>query len=164
MSVSMVELIGGNFQDAEGNLLANGYLTMVLSADSEVNDSMICSGLQLNISLDGTGNVIGGQNVWGNDQLLPVNSYYIVTAYSANGQTVWGPNNQQVIGNGGTFDTGTWVPNSVISWTPAIQPVLLQTDGTTSLSNRSRAAAAPSWRYPISRPPRRRPPAVCWRC
>ena len=130
MPVSKVELTGGQFQDCEGNLLSGGYLWLKLSQDETVNDSEICSGVEVKIFLDGYGSVIAGQYVWGNDQMLPVNSYYIVTGYTASGQPAWGPNNQQVFGNGGTFDVGTWIPNQVISWVPPLQPLNLEVNGT----------------------------------
>ncbi len=123
MAVSKVQLIGGAFQDPQGNVLANGYLTMKLSSDEEVNDSLICSGIEIRIQLDVNGNVVTSpaQSVWGNDVMLPVNSYYRVTGYTAAGQIGYGPNNQQVAGIG-PFDTGTWIPNQVISWVPPLQP------------------------------------------
>ena len=127
---SQVELIGGNFQDSEGNLLSFGYLTLVLSQDENVNNSQICAGITITVNLNGYGSVIGGQYVWGNDQILPVNSFYTVTGYKADGQMSFGPNNQQVIGSGGTFDVGTWIPNQVISWVPAVQAPALSTNGT----------------------------------
>jgi len=119
---ALIELIGGNFQDAQGNLLANGYLTMTLSQDEEVNDSLICSGVTITIQLDANGNAVTGQFVWGNDQMSPSNSFYKVTGYTQAGQPAWGSNNQQVLGSGGTFDLGSWVPNQVIVWTPASLP------------------------------------------
>src|ERR1700675_542026 len=132
-----VQLIGGNFQDSEGNLLVNGYLKFKLNQDEVVNGStQVCSGVEITIQLDSNGNVASStstppaanQYIWGNDQLTPVNSFYRVTGYKANGQPAWGPNNQQVIGNGGTFDVGTWIPNTVFSWTPPPQPLVLQTN------------------------------------
>ena len=130
MPVSKVQLVGGNFQDAEGNVLALGYLKMRLNQDSVVNSSQICSGVEITINLDNSGgvNVSPVQAVWGNDQLSPANSFYRVTGYKSNGQPAFGPNNQQVIGSGGTFDVGTWVPNLVVSWTPPLQPLILQTN------------------------------------
>jgi hypothetical protein len=131
MSASKVQLIGGSFQDPQGNVLANGYLTMMLSSDEEVNDSIICSGIQITIQLDANGNVITSppQYVWGNDVMLPVNSYYKVTGYTSAGQISFGPNNQQCVGSP-TFDAGSWIPNSVISWSPSVQPLSLEVAGT----------------------------------
>jgi hypothetical protein len=127
-----VQLLNGNFQDAEGNVLANGYLIFELNQDSNVNGINICAGITIKIQLDANGNVVTSpqQDIWGNDALSPVNSYYRVTGYTAEGQPAWGPNNQQVIGSG-TFDLSVWVPNQIYSWTPSSSTsILLETDGT----------------------------------
>ena len=120
-----IELTGGNFQDSEGNPLALGYFTMQLNQDGSVNDSQVCSGIVITITLDSNGDCDTGQYVWGNDALAPANSFYKVTVYSAEGQIVWGPNNQQVTGSG-TFDVGSWSPNQVISWSPSVQSLDLE--------------------------------------
>lgn len=139
MSIAKTQLTGGNFQDAMGNLLANGYLTMKLSQDSQVNDSQVCSGVEIKIVLDGNGDVAAyptipaDQFVWANDVLSPINSFYTVTGYTAEGQPAFGPNNQQAVSGGiggGTFDTGTWIPNQVVSWTPPLQVPQIFVNGT----------------------------------
>lgn len=120
MPATKVQLIGGNFQDSEGNVLALGSLKMRLSQDESITGvGQIGAGIVLTIDLDSGGAVSGSpvQSVWGNDQMTPLNSFYVVTGYDARGQLAWGPNNQQVIGDGGTFDVGTWIPNTVLSWT-----------------------------------------------
>jgi len=133
------QLIGGAFQDTEGNVLANGYLMFFLNQDSEVNNFQICSGVAVRIQLDSAGNVASSsstppapnQFIWATDVLLPVNAYYRVTGYTVNGQIAWGPNNQQVTSGGvggGTFNLGTWIPNSVFSWVPSVQNLALQTN------------------------------------
>ena len=114
MPVAKVNLVNGYFQDSEGNVLANGYLTFELSQNTSVNDSIICAGAVVQIALDGSGNIAAGSYLWGNDQMLPINSFYRVTGYSSEGQIVFGPNNQQITGNGGTFDVGTWLPNQIV--------------------------------------------------
>jgi hypothetical protein len=127
-----VQLIGGAFQDSEGNLLANGFLKMTLNQDESITGvGQICSGIEIRINLNSSGGVSVSpvQSVWGNDQMLPVNSYYRVSGYNSSGQLAWGPNNQQVNGSGGTFDVGTWVPNVVLSWFPPLQATELQTNG-----------------------------------
>ena len=143
MSISKTMLTGGNFQDSEGNVLANGYLKMVLSSDESVNDSQICSGISLNIILDGNGSaaayptIPADQYVWANDVMSPTNSFYTVTGYTSAGQPAWGPNNQQVTSGGvggGTFDIGTWIPNQVISWSPSVQSTELEVNGSPSSS------------------------------
>ena len=121
MSASKIQLVGGNFQDAEGNLLSGGYLIFILNQDESVDDSQICAGREITIALDAFGDAVAspGQFIWGNDVMSPVNSYYRVTGYTANGQIAWGPNNQQIEG-GPTFDLGSWLPNTVISWFPTL--------------------------------------------
>ena len=52
MPVTKVQLSGGNFQDAEGNLLSGGYLTFVLNQDGVVNTSQICAGIKVIVHLD----------------------------------------------------------------------------------------------------------------
>lgn len=122
---SPCSLTGGSFQDSEGNLLSLGYLIFRLSQDASVNDSNICSGVEIRIALDSSANAVGGSSIWGNDVLAPVNTYYRVTGYTAKGQPAWGPNNQQVVAS--TFDLGTWVPNQVVSWVPQGSVVLPRT-------------------------------------
>jgi len=119
---SPVQLTGGSFQDTEGNVLANGYLKFKLSQDCSVGGTNICSGVEVTVQLDGSGNarMSPPQYLWANDVLSPSPTFYRVTGYTEQGQPVWGPNNQQVIGNGGTFDLGTWIPNQVYTWTPNV--------------------------------------------
>ena len=213
MAATKTQLLGGAFQDSEGNPLSLGYLKMKLSQDASVSGvGNICSGIEITVQLDENGNVaegglvnvactgdatitdgmyatisvgdvtpffigqsvqasgfsdtlvsINGQSgltvsaigtntvtiqshdltnsvltdqnagvltvlqigldtsVWANTGgvLSPVNTYYRVTGYTAAGQRAWGPNNQQV-GSGATFNLGSWVPNSVISWFPTV--------------------------------------------
>lgn len=130
---SKVQLIGGLFQDANGNALANGYLKLKLSQDGSIATvGSICSGIEITVQLNSAGSVdtSAPQYIWGNDQILPVNGFYRVTGYTPQGQPAWGPNNQQVIGSGGTFDVGTWIPNQVFSWTPPLTTPLLKVNGT----------------------------------
>ena len=135
MSASEVMLTGGHFQSSDGTVLAGGYLTFLLSQDASVNDSQICAGVEITVPLDAFGNVVSSPGVflWGNDSLSPTNTYYRVTGYAADGQTVFGPNCQQVVGTG-TYDLGQWTPNTVISWFPSPQPVNLEVNGSPASS------------------------------
>jgi hypothetical protein len=136
-----VILAGGAFQDVEGNPLANGYLTMILSQDASANqNAQVSGGRKLHIKLDTAGNVVTApaQSVWGNDVLSPAGTFYTVSAYTAEGQRAWGPNQVQVI-SGDEFDVGTWVPirtNVIPSGTIVIneQQILLETNGTPNAS------------------------------
>ena len=129
MAATKTQLTGGGFQDGEGNPLALGYLKMKLNQDASVSGvGNICSGVEITIQLDVNGNVVTSpaQSVWANTGgvLSPINTYYKVTGYTQEGQRAWGANNQQVAA-GATFNVGTWVPNSVISWFPEVQQSLL---------------------------------------
>lgn len=133
MPATKVQLTGGAFQDSEGNKLALGYLKMKLAMDGSISGvGNIASGIEIRIQLDSNGDVVvsPAQSVWGNDQMLPINNYYRVTGFKANGQPAWGPNNQQINGSGGTFDIGTWIPNTVLSWFPSVQSLVVETNGT----------------------------------
>lgn len=83
-------IIQGNFQDLEGNPLANGYLTFKLTADAQINGvGQIGAGAITTVPLDATGNATGQQGIWPNDQMVPTDTKYVITAYSAAGQPVW---------------------------------------------------------------------------
>jgi hypothetical protein len=111
---SKVQLQGGGFQDAEGNPLADGFLLFQLSQDASVNNTTeITSGQKIKVVLDGNGNVSGTPTLWPNDLIVPANTFYIVSAYTENGQLVWGPNAQQVLSSPSPFNIGAWVPGSV---------------------------------------------------
>ena len=128
MAASLTQLTGGSFQDANGNVLAFGYLTLKLSQDGNVSGvGNICSGVAITIQLDANGNVgsstsptpVANQYVWANSNIAPINTYYKVTGFTQQGERAFGLNNQQVAA-GATFNVGTWVPNSVISWFPDV--------------------------------------------
>ena len=111
-----VQIIGGNFQDCAGNPLANGYLLFLLSQDGLVNgSSQVAAGREIKVILDSTGNVATSpaQYLWPNDVITPANTFYTVSAYTAAGQLVWGPNSQQVLSAPSPFDITVWVPSSV---------------------------------------------------
>lgn len=142
MTATKTQLIGGEFQDGEGNILANGYLDFELNQDENVAGvGNIASGITLRFQLDSDGNVASStstppatnQFVWANDVMLPVNSFYQITGFTAAGQPAWGPNNQRLLTGGvggGTFDLGTLVPNLVTQWIPPLQPLELEVNGT----------------------------------
>lgn len=140
MSASLTQLIGGSFQDAEGNLIENGYLTLKLSQDASVAGvGTICSGIEITIQLDSNGNVASStstppaanQFAWANGNLSPVNTFYKVTGYTAEGQRAFGPNNQQ-IGTGSIFNLDAWIPNTVLSWFPSVQTTTFEVNGSPS--------------------------------
>jgi len=116
MPSTVNQIVGGVFQDSEGNVLANGYLIFVLSQDGIVNTSTrVCAGYEIRVPLNSSGSVASSpvQNLWPNDVLTPSGTFYTVSAYTASGQLVWGPNPQSVLHTPSPFDIGTWVPGKV---------------------------------------------------
>jgi hypothetical protein len=137
MPATRTQLVGGLFQDANGTVLNAGYLIFELSQDSQVTglNTEVCAGVKIRVPLNTSGSIVNtaGEKyyIWGNDDLLPINSFYIVTGYTASGQLAWGPNHQQVT-SGTTFDVGTWVPDFLTNWQPPLQSPQLETNGVTN--------------------------------
>jgi hypothetical protein len=138
MPATKTQLLGGSFQTPTGSPLANGTLRFHLSQDCLVPSvGTICSGIDIIIQLDSQGNVASSistpaaanQFVWSNLAMSPQNNFYRVTGFTSQGQRAFGPNNQQV-GSGATFNLDAWLPNTVISWFPATQPLLLEVNST----------------------------------
>jgi hypothetical protein len=116
-----VQLVGGHFQDATGNVLALGNLVMELVQDEQLSSStgQVCGGIKITVLLDENGSVQGtsgdgdpAQYVWPTDAMLPLQASYTVWAYSAEGELAWGPNYNLRVPSGSTFDVDLWVPNS----------------------------------------------------
>ncbi len=131
------QITGGAFQDFEGNVLANGYLTMQLSHDEgeSVDPGQVVGGLSLRVPLDPFGNIAGTVLVWPNDQLNPANSYYVVNAYRRDGTQAWlSPQFQTVTTSPSPFNVGAWVPNNPPSGGAPVGSILLQTDGVNNQS------------------------------
>jgi hypothetical protein len=107
------QITGGAFQDTLGNLLANGYITLLLSDTAVVNtNTRICEGYEITIPLDSNGDIVTSPeySVWPNDVLTPSTTFYTVSAYTENGELVWGPNYVQVLSSPSPFDVGVWIP------------------------------------------------------
>ena len=101
ISMAKNQIVGGNFQDSEGNVLAFGSVEFVLSQDEAIYTALspivlageVAAGIPISVALDGTGNVPVSPAVylWPNDQLVPAGSTYSVTAFNQYGARVWGP-------------------------------------------------------------------------
>lgn len=112
---STVELTGGAFQDISGNPLAYGYLLFSLSQDGQVNSTtQIAAGKVIKFLLDANGDIQTSppQYIWPNDVITPSGTFYYVSAYTAEGQLVWGPNAQQVLSSPSPYPVGNWVPGN----------------------------------------------------
>lgn len=103
------QLIGGLFQDNEGNALSNGWLRFTLSHESTTSspNSQVVSGVITKIFLDNNGNVAGTQSIWTNDVLAPSGSYYTVDAYNNKGLAVWSVPQYWTLVSGSPIDLGT---------------------------------------------------------
>jgi hypothetical protein len=78
-----VTIVGGGFQDSEGNPLALGTVQVALQQDVQVGNVQLVAGIRCTLNLDVTGNVTGSPKLWGP-------ATYIMTASSAEGQRVTG--------------------------------------------------------------------------
>lgn len=107
------QITGGSFLDSEGNPLANGYLKFQLAQDTIVNsNTQICAGSIIKVPLDVNGNVVTSPvySLWPNDVMTPSVTYYLVSAYTSNGQLVWGPSTQSVLSSPSPYNISVWVP------------------------------------------------------
>lgn len=116
MNLPTNQLSGGGFQDLAGNPLAFGYLLFYLNEDVVAYGSAISGNEAVKILLDTDGNIQTNpaQSIWPNDAESSGNTYYLVSAYSAAGQLVWGPNAQQVLSTPTPFDVSVWVPGIIV--------------------------------------------------
>lgn len=84
------QLAFGVFQDALGNPLALGYLTVRLNTDAVASDgSQVAAGRVVTVPLDDNGLIDGAAEFWPNSQLTPSGTSYIIKAFTAEGQFVW---------------------------------------------------------------------------
>lgn len=106
------QIIGGAFQDAEGNLLANGYLIFELNQNETVNGAtLICPLRRITVTLDVNGNVPASTySLWPNDVITPNGSFYLVSGYTKQGQLVWGPLGQSVLSSPSPYNLDAWIP------------------------------------------------------
>src|SRR5271165_1694261 len=79
------------YLDADGGPLANGSLLLRLSQDGSANDTQLCA-MPITIPLDSGGTITGSPMFWPNAEITPLGTTYIISAYSAKGQLVSGPN------------------------------------------------------------------------
>jgi hypothetical protein len=80
------------FTDAEGDPLSFGYLLIALSSDAVTpNRTQLCYRRTAYVPLDVNGLLSDAVLFWPNVSLVPANTYYILKAYSANGELMLGP-------------------------------------------------------------------------
>jgi hypothetical protein len=101
-------IFGGKFQDSSGNVLVGGKITFQLSQEAQFigGDAQVTPGYIISYVLDSFGSVPANSPLYGNDQLNPSGTYYIVQLFNAQGQLVAGPMNWQILGTS-PIDLGT---------------------------------------------------------
>jgi hypothetical protein len=136
-----LQIIGGGFQDAEGNLLVNGYLLFELSHDElySAGNSQIVAGLKFRVNLNTVGSISANPAVfiYANASLTPSGSYYLVRAFKADGTEAWASPQMWVFAaTPNPFDLGTQVPANppgaglnIVSSTSRIASFNFQVDG-----------------------------------
>ena len=79
------------FTDANDNPLANGYALISMSTDVQSSGGQICAGAAERVTLNASGVMSAVPQVWPNNELSPIGSTYILSAYTADGELVYGP-------------------------------------------------------------------------
>ena len=127
-----VQLTGGHFQDAEGNVLNLGYLLMEVVQDEQLSSlaGQVCSGIKIKITLNASGSVdvTTPQSVWSPENMVPAGASYTVWGYTALGQLAWGPNYGLDVPIGATFDVDNWIPNTTGGGSGSTGGITLQTN------------------------------------
>ena len=132
-----VQLLDGGFQDAAGNVLANGSLVMQLSQDGNLseNQGQVSGEITITITLDADGNVSTSpaQYVWPTDELSPAGNSFKVWAYTAEGQLAWGPNYNLTVPTGATYSLTNWAPNLIMAPLASLGGLTIQTNGVNNI-------------------------------
>lgn len=146
---------GGKFQDAGGNVLNGGSISFRLSQQAQtINDGQAVQNTTISFTLNSSGSVASATALYGNDQLTPNNTYYIVNIYNAAGKLVRGPENWVLAGTS-PIDLGTIVSttpttafsSNFVSLTPTADQTILADNLLPSTSNttQSLGSAVAPW-------------------
>lgn len=117
MASPNLQIEGGNFQDAEGNVLNLGYLLLELSHDENysIGPAQVVGGLKFRVSLNSSGSIPASPAVmiYSNDVLTPGGSFYIVRAFKSDGTEAWAaPQFWTFTSTPNPIDVGTIVPTN----------------------------------------------------
>lgn len=89
----MCQIVGGNFQDMRGSVLANGVLLFELSHDENLASpaAQVVGGLKRTVTLDVSGNIPTNPPTYlfNNSLLTPGSSYYTVRAFKQDLTEAW---------------------------------------------------------------------------
>ena len=109
----MITIFGGSFQDAAGNLLPNGKLTLQLTSDaqSSARDAQVAAGPLISIALDVNANC-PNVSIESNANIVPTGTAYVANLYANSGVPAFLRPQLWIIPNTNT-DLGTLTPTSV---------------------------------------------------
>lgn len=113
------------FTDPQNTVLANGKIVFTLSSDAAVIGGGQIVPSSVSVTLDSTGKIPGGTQIYANDQLQPTGTLYYVEIFNSNGLRVNNPDPLQWILSGASpidlsFLTSVGVPD------PGLGSVVLQ--------------------------------------
>lgn len=114
-------LTGGAFQTPAGSPVSNGNISFTLSSPAVVNNTgQVVQNQTITYSLDSTGNIAANSNLWGNDQLVPLGTFYIVSVADTHGSPVRGPENWVIAGTSPVNLTNIIAASPAISYSGAV--------------------------------------------
>lgn len=79
------------FLDPSGAPLSNGYVLISLSQDVQSPNGLLCRGMDTRVQLDSNGVMVAIPQVWQAVSLQPSGTWYLYSAYAADGQLALGP-------------------------------------------------------------------------
>ena len=94
--------IFGSWRDPRGIRAAKGTLHLKLNQDAVIPATGQAAPRGVSYTLDDSGALISGSQVWANDELLPTGTYYIASVNEVGGGLIWGPQNLYIAGGGKT--------------------------------------------------------------
>lgn len=127
----MKTITGGAFQDSKGNAANGATITFVLLTPEVATNTGQVYPNTVSFTLDASGNLPGGAQIWANDELTPTGSVYRVTVVTSGGVVLYGPQNWSIVGTSPisvTNMTPVPVPAGLVVSNVAIEPA--KTDAT----------------------------------
>lgn len=108
--------ITGKWQNLDGTPVAGGKLFLRLSQDSVALGTTQVSTSLISFTLDSTGSIPAGSQIWANDELQPQQTTYSMSVVAAGGGLVWGAESIYINGSS---------PININSFAPTTQNVML---------------------------------------
>lgn len=80
-----------NYQTADGNDVAGGYLLIHLSKDAASPSGQVGARIKTEVSLGNLGQILNNPQFWENISLTPNDTVYFLEVYNSNGLRICGP-------------------------------------------------------------------------